>query len=63
MNILLGKPELELADAIEEYNRHYIPPSLELYGRTKERKYTVAMFSAIVLFILLVIWWTIYYGP
>ena len=56
MNILLGKPEMELADAIAEYDRNYIPARLELYGGTKERKYMVAMYSAIVLALLLIVY-------
>jgi len=55
MNILLGKPEMELNDAIEEYERNYVPSHLELYGKSGIRKYTVAMYSAIILAIILAI--------
>ena len=54
VNVELGKPEMELADAIAAYERQYVPAKLQLYGGSGERKYMVAMFSAVVLALLLV---------
>lgn len=54
INVILGKPEMELSDAIEQYNRTYIPEKLELYGETTVRKNVVYMYSAILLTLLLI---------
>lgn len=54
INIVLGKPEIELDDAVIAYNRAFIPDTLELYGGTNIKKNVVAIGSAILLFLLLV---------
>ncbi len=54
INVILGKPEMELDEAIEQYNRAYIPEKLELNGETTIRKIVVYMYSAILLALLLV---------
>jgi hypothetical protein len=59
-NLLLGKPEMELGDAIEKYNRAYIPEKLELYGDTPVKKNTVYLYSTII-FALLLIAYMVYF--
>lgn len=54
INLLLGKPEMELEEAIEQYNRAYIPEKLELYGETSIRRREVVLYSTIILSLLLV---------
>lgn len=54
INIMLGKPEMELEDAIEAYNKAYVPDTLELYGGTTIKKNVVAIGATILLFLLLV---------
>jgi hypothetical protein len=54
MNIILGKPEMDLEEAVRAYEDLYVPTSLHLYGGSGQRKYMVAMLSAIVLALLLV---------
>lgn len=54
MNIILGKPIMELEDAIAAYNKTYVPEKLELYGETTLRKNVVYVYSAIILALLLV---------
>ncbi|NDC83831.1 hypothetical protein EB093_09275 [bacterium] len=54
INIVLGKPEMELDEAVIAYNRAFIPDTIELYGGTNIKKHVVAIGAAILLFLLLV---------
>lgn len=54
INVVLGKPEMEIEEAIRIYNQKYVPEKLELYGETTIRKNVVYMYSAIILALLLV---------
>ena len=54
VNILLGKPEMDLEDAIAAYNRAYVPDRLELYGGTDIKKNVVAIGGAILLALVLI---------
>lgn len=54
INVVLGKSEFCLEDAIEQYNQAYIPEKLELYGDTSIKKNTIIIYSAIILALLLV---------
>jgi hypothetical protein len=54
INGFLGKPELEFRDAIETYNRAYIPENLQLYGETSIKNNIVYLYSAIILALLLI---------
>ena len=56
INRIIGKPELELEDAIERYNNAYIPQKLELYGETNIKKTTVYIYSTILLLLLLILY-------
>jgi hypothetical protein len=54
INVILGKPEMELADAISAYNLAFVPEKLELYGETQLKKNVVYIYSAIILALLLI---------
>ena len=54
VNIMLGKPEMELEEAIAAYNRAYVPDKLELYGGTDIKKNVVAIGAAILLVLILI---------
>jgi hypothetical protein len=54
MNCILGKPEIDLNDAIYNYNRAYVPEKLELYGETSIKKNVVYLYSTIILALLVV---------
>jgi hypothetical protein len=54
INAILGKPEMELNDAISNYNHAYVPAQLELYGETTIKKNVVYLYSTIILALLLV---------
>lgn len=54
VNILLGKPEMDLEDAVASYNRAYMPDKFELYGGTDIKKNVVAIGSAILLALVLI---------
>ena len=54
INGFLGKPELEFRDAIEKYNRAYIPENLQLYGETSIKNNVVYLYSTIILALLLI---------
>ena len=54
VNVILGKPEIELNDAIHIYNNAYVPKQLELYGNTSIKKNTVYLYSTIILALLLI---------
>jgi hypothetical protein len=56
INKILGKPELELSDAIDKYNAAYIPEKLALYGDTSIRKNIVYVYSAIFLVLCLILY-------
>lgn len=56
VNKIIGKPELDLDEAIEKYNASYIPEKLELYGETTIRKKTVYAYSAILLVLCLILY-------
>ena len=56
VNRILGKPELELEEAIEKYNNAYIPQKLELYGETSIKKNTVYIYSTILLLLFLILY-------
>lgn len=54
VNILLGKPELDLEEAIAAYQQAYIPDKLQLYGGTDIKKNVVAIGAAILLALVLI---------
>jgi hypothetical protein len=54
VNLVLGKPEMELEDAIAAYNRAYIPDTIELYGGTNIKKSVVAVGGSILITLLLI---------
>jgi hypothetical protein len=54
INVILGKPEIALEDAIAAYNLAFVPEKLELYGETAINKNVVYIYSAIILALLLV---------
>ena len=54
INVILGKPEMELADAISAYNLAFVPEKLELYGETQLTQNVVYIYSAIILALLLI---------
>ena len=54
VNTILGKPVMTLESAIESYNKLYVPAKLEMYGETSIHKNIVAVYSAIILALLLV---------
>lgn len=54
VNIIIGKPEMTLEDAIASYEAAYIPPKLDVYGGTSIHKNVVYVYSAIILALLLV---------
>jgi len=54
INGILGKPEMELNDAIHNYNHAYVPEKLELYGETSIKKNVVYLYSTIILALLVV---------
>jgi len=54
VNNLLGKPEMDLEEAIAAYNRAYVPDRLELYGGTDIKKNVVAIGGAILLALILI---------
>jgi hypothetical protein len=54
VNIMLGKPEMELEDAVGAYNRAYVPDKLELYGGTDIKKNVVAIGAGILLALVLI---------
>lgn len=54
INVILGKPEIALEDAIATYNLAFVPEKLELYGETAIKKNVVYIYSAIILALLLV---------
>jgi hypothetical protein len=54
INIILGKSEMTLEEAIETYNRAYLPAKLDVYGDTKIHKNVVYVYCAIILALLLV---------
>ena len=56
VNRIIGKPELELEEAIEKYNNAYIPQKLELYGETSIKKNTVYVYSTILLLLFLILY-------
>jgi len=54
VNVLLGKPELELEEAMRLYDMQYVPEKLDLYGDTEFQRKVVYMNMAILLALLLV---------
>jgi hypothetical protein len=54
INKMIGKPEMDLKDAIEKYNRTYVPEKLQLYGETGIKNNVVVLYATIILAILLV---------
>ena len=54
INIILGKPEMELNDAINDYNEAYVPKDLKLYGETSIKQNVVYLYSTIIFALLLV---------
>jgi len=56
VNKIIGKPEMELEEAIDNYNRAYVPEKLELYGETTIRKNVVYLYSAIIFALLLILY-------
>jgi FAD-linked sulfhydryl oxidase len=54
INKIIGKPEMDLEDAIEKYNIAYVPQPLQLYGETNIQKNIVYLYGAIILAILLI---------
>lgn len=56
VNKMIGKPELELNEAVNKYNAAYIPEKLEIYGETTIRKNTVYLYSTILLVLCLILY-------
>ena len=54
VNIIIGKPEMTLEDAIASYEAAYVPAKLDVYGSTSIHKNVVYVYSAIILALLLV---------
>jgi hypothetical protein len=54
INNFLGKPEMELSDAIDNYNNAYVPEKLELYGETSMKKNIVYLYSTIIFALFLI---------
>ncbi len=54
VNIIIGKPEMLLEDAIKTYNQAYVPDKLDVYGDTSIHKNVVYVYCAIILALLLV---------
>lgn len=61
VNKMLGKPELELGEAVDKYNAAYIPEKLALYGETSIRKNVVYAYSTIFLFLCLILYIMYYF--
>ena len=61
INLLIGKPEIALSEAIDLYNKSYIPEKLELYGETTIKKSTIGVYSTIICILLLVLFFIYYY--
>lgn len=56
INVSLGKPELSVEEATEEYFRKYVPEKLEMYGNTPLKRTVVYMNAAIILALLVVVY-------
>jgi hypothetical protein len=58
VNKMLGKPELELVEAVDKYNAAYIPEKLELHidPNIPARKNPVYAYSAIFLVLCLILY-------
>ena len=56
INLVLGKPEMELEDAVAAYNRAYIPGTLEFYGGTNIKKNAAIIGASILLMLLLIVY-------
>jgi len=56
INIFLGKPEMELGEAIANYNRAYEPEKLEMYGETSLKKNIVYLYSTIIFVLFLIVY-------
>jgi hypothetical protein len=54
VNIIIGKPEMTLEEAIASYEAAYVPAELDMYGDTAIHKNVVYVYSAIILALLLV---------
>jgi hypothetical protein len=56
INLILGKPEMMLEEAIETYHKTYLPSKLDMYGETQIHKNIVYVYSAIIIALLLVVY-------
>lgn len=56
INVMLGKPQVSLEDALKEYHEKYLPDELKLYGGSGIQQNIVFIHAAIIMALLLVVY-------
>jgi hypothetical protein len=54
VNVLLGKEEMDVEDALAAYDKLYVPEEIDMYGSTGTRRTVVYMNMAILLALILI---------